>query len=102
MARVRLIMTSTLAMYLNSERELHMEASSVRKLLDQLSERFGDAFKHRVLDENGNPKSFVVIYINGKNIQFAEGLDTKLNDGDEVLILPAIGGGTSKIALIIV
>ncbi|PUA31081.1 MAG: hypothetical protein B9J98_07785 [Candidatus Terraquivivens tikiterensis] len=96
MARVKLIMTSTLAMYLNSERELHLEASSVRELLSQLSERFGDAFRQRVLDENGKPKSFVVLYVNGKNIHFAEGLDTKLNDGDEVLILPAIGGGILK------
>ncbi|MCS7136365.1 MAG: MoaD family protein [Nitrososphaerota archaeon] len=97
MAKVKLVMTSTLAMYLNSERELQLEATNVRDLLQKLSERFGDAFRQRVLDDKGNLKSFVVLYINGKNIEFTEGVDTKLEDGDEVLILPAIGGGNPSI-----
>ncbi len=97
MAKVKLIMTSALAMYLSSERELYVEASSVRELLNRLSERFGDAFRQRVFNADGNLKSFVVLYLNGKNIEFAGGLDAKLEDGDEVLILPAIGGGTANI-----
>ncbi|MEM1891748.1 MAG: MoaD family protein, partial [Nitrososphaerota archaeon] len=87
-------MTSTLAMYLKSDQELHFEVSSIRDLLNQLSEKFGDAFRQRVLDERGNLRSFVVLYVNGKNIQLTEGLDTRLEDGDEVMMLPAIGGGT--------
>ncbi|MEM0090070.1 MAG: MoaD family protein [Nitrososphaerota archaeon] len=87
-------MTSTLAMYLKSDQELHLEVSSIRDLLNQLSEKFGDAFRQRVLDERGNLRSFVVLYVNGKNIQLTEGLDTRLEDGDEVMMLPAIGGGT--------
>lgn len=93
MARVKLITTSTLAIYLNGERELCLEASSVRDLLNKLSEIFGNTFKQRVLDERGDLKSYVALYVNGKSIQFAEGLDTALKDGDEVLMLPAIGGG---------
>ncbi|MEM4931481.1 MAG: MoaD/ThiS family protein, partial [Nitrososphaerota archaeon] len=75
-------MTSTLAMYLKSDQELHLEVSSIRDLLNQLSEKFGDAFRQRVLDERGNLRSFVVLYVNGKNIQLTEGLDTRLEDGD--------------------
>ncbi len=81
-------------MYLKSDQELHLEVSSIRDLLNQLSEKFGDAFRQRVLDERGNLRSFVVLYVNGKNIQLTEGLDTRLEDGDEVMMLPAIGGGT--------
>ena len=38
------------------------------------------------------------IYINGKNAKFASGMDTPLNDGDEVYILPAVAGGSEDLS----
>jgi len=56
----------------------------------------GDDFKRRVLNEDGTPRSLINIYINGKNSKFSSGLDTVLNEGDEVSILPAVAGGSSE------
>ncbi|CAJ60155.1 MULTISPECIES: MoaD/ThiS family protein [Frankia] len=38
---------------------------------------------------------FVNIYVNDEDVRFLGGLDAKLNDGDEVTILPAVAGGST-------
>ena len=68
-------------------------ASNVRELLERLSAAYGESFKQKVLDSNGAPQSFVNIYVNSRDIRHLDGLATLLNDGDEVLILPAVAGG---------
>jgi len=45
-------------------------------------------------DEEGTLRSFVNIYLNNEDVRFADGLDTTLNDNDELSIIPAIAGGT--------
>ena len=54
----------------------------------------GDEFKRRVLNDDGTPRSLINIYINGKNAKFSSGMETTLQDGDEVYILPAVAGGS--------
>ena len=45
------------------------------------------------ITEDGNLRRFVNVYVSGEDIRFKEGLETELNDGDEVTILPAVAGG---------
>ena len=73
--------------------ETEVEAENLCELLDTLSASFGDSFKQKVLDPTGRPQPFVNIFVNDKDIRHQEDLETKLKDGDEVLILPAIAGG---------
>ncbi len=75
------------------QRETKVDASNVRELLDRLTHNFGDSFKQKVLDSKGRPQSFVNVFVNDKDIRHLKDLDTPLNDGDEVLILPAVAGG---------
>jgi adenylyltransferase/sulfurtransferase len=58
----------------------------------------GDDFKRRVLEGDGTPRSLINIYINGKNAKFSDGMNTTLNDGDEVYILPAVAGGSTELS----
>jgi molybdopterin converting factor small subunit len=55
----------------------------------------GDLLKSLNLEiyEDGKPRSDIVIMINGRNIYFLNGLDTKLKHGDVVLIMPIVVGG---------
>jgi MoaD family protein len=73
--------------------ETEVNAQDLRELLNTLSESFGDSFKEQILDSTGKPQPFVNIFVNDKDIRHLEQLETKLNDGDEVLIVPAIAGG---------
>ena len=49
--------------------------------------------RERVLDESGQLRRFVNIYVNGDDVRFMDGLGTALKDGDEVSIVPAVAGG---------
>lgn len=49
--------------------------------------------KERVMDESGQLRRFVNIYVNGDDVRFINGLGTPLKDGDEVSIVPAVAGG---------
>ncbi|MBI4258650.1 MAG: MoaD/ThiS family protein [Thaumarchaeota archaeon] len=58
-----------------------------------LSDRYGEDVKEKLLDGEGRLKAVLNVYVNGKNVRFTGGLDTSLNPGDKVTILPAVAGG---------
>jgi len=49
--------------------------------------------KERLLDDTGEIRRFVNIYVNGDDVRFLDGLGTSLKDADEVSIVPAVAGG---------
>ena len=49
--------------------------------------------RERLLDDGGELRRFVNIYVNGEDVRFLDGLTTALKDGDEVSIVPAVAGG---------
>ena len=77
------------------EKTTNLDVNTLNDAFAKISETMGDDFKRRVLNEDGTPRSLINIYINGKNAKFSSGLDTTLNDGDVINILPAVAGGSS-------
>lgn len=49
--------------------------------------------KERIFDETGQLRRFVNVYVNGEDVRFQQGVNTQLNPGDEVSIVPAVAGG---------
>jgi molybdopterin synthase sulfur carrier subunit len=49
--------------------------------------------KERLMDDNGEVRRFVNVYVNEEDIRFLQNQKTPLKDGDEVSIIPAIAGG---------
>jgi MoaD family protein len=92
LGRVKLRLLVTLATALG-RKEVEMEASSLKEALDALTAEYGEEFKTKVFDTAGNPRRQIKIYVNGRDLRFLNRLDTLLNDGDEVLVLPAVTGG---------
>ena len=76
------------------EKKSEISADSLQESFAKISEIMGDDFKRKVLEADGSPRSLINIYINGKNAAFDNGLDTPLNENDEVYILPAVAGGS--------
>jgi MoaD family protein len=68
-----------------------VEGGTVGEVLDALYEQFAD-LRDRIADDTGL-RRFVNVYIGGEDIRFLDGLDTAVEDGDEVTILPAVAGG---------
>jgi molybdopterin synthase sulfur carrier subunit len=67
------------------------EAGTVGEVLDQLYARY-DGLRERIA-EDGDLRRFVNVYVGGEDIRFLDGLDTQVEEGDEVTILPAVAGG---------
>jgi molybdopterin synthase sulfur carrier subunit len=67
---------------------------NVNAALDKIFEIYGDIFKNRIIDQNsGNIKQYIIVAVNRKDIRHLNGLETELNDNDEISILPAAAGG---------
>ena len=78
----------------NGEKAVDLLADSLTDAFLKISELLGDDFKRKVLESDGStPRSLINIYINGKNAKFSNGMNTTLNQGDEIYILPAVAGG---------
>ena len=72
--------------------EAELEGATVREVLDGLYARF-EGLGERLSDEDGSLRRFVNVYIGGEDIRFLDGLDTPVQDGAELTILPAVAGG---------
>lgn len=70
------------------------EGSNIQDLLDSLEEKFGQSLTEILyMKDKRELISELNLMINGKNILFLNGLETVLQDGDELFLLPLIGGG---------
>jgi MoaD family protein len=71
--------------------EVEVSGVTVGDVLDAVFDAHGD-LRERIT-QDGDLRRFVNVYVSGEDIRFQQGLDTAINDGDEVTILPAVAGG---------
>jgi sulfur-carrier protein len=51
------------------------------------------ALRDRIVDEQGEVRQHINIFVGEEAIRFADGLATQVPDGTEILIVPAVSGG---------
>jgi molybdopterin synthase sulfur carrier subunit len=67
--------------------------SNIRNLLEELTLKFGEKFEEQIFKNSADLSKYVLITINGKDIRTLDGLNTKLEQDDEIFFVPAIAGG---------
>jgi len=72
--------------------EVVADGESIKTVIEDL-ERRHPGMRERLLDEKGEVRRFVNIYLNGDDIRFLNQLNSKVKDGDDISIVPAIAGG---------
>lgn len=72
--------------------EVQADAATVTDLIEVLERQF-PGLKERLVEDGGELRRFINIYINQEDIRFLQGATTTLKQGDEVSIVPAIAGG---------
>ncbi len=68
------------------------DGSTVGEVLDALYAQHGE-LRDRVAGEDGQIRRFVNVFLDGEDIRFLDGLQTRVDDGAELTILPAVAGG---------
>jgi sulfur-carrier protein len=75
----------------SGEREVEATGRTVRELLDDLMRRFPTLRGQLLEDESLAP--FVNVYVEGEDVRTKDGLETPVDDGSTVILLPAMAGG---------
>ena len=79
--------------FTKGERETAVEATTVRQAVESLARMYGDEFRLRLLKENGEPKEFVRIFLNDRDIRYLGNLEATTGPNDQLLFVPAVAGG---------
>ncbi|MBV9323096.1 MAG: MoaD family protein [Chloroflexi bacterium] len=74
------------------ERVVDAEGATLRELIDNVDRRH-PGFAGQLLETDGAQRRFVNIYVNDEDIRYLNGLDTPVETGDVISILPAVAGG---------
>ncbi len=77
--------------------EVAVEATDVRGTIQRLEAAY-PGFAERLLDDEGELRRFVNVFVRDEDVRFQQGLDTKVADGEVVSIVPAVAGGGFTIA----
>jgi len=72
--------------------KIDVEVNTLTDAIEELERQF-PGMKERLVDENGDLRHSVNIYVNGEDVQFLQGLQTEFKTGDEISIVPAVAGG---------
>ncbi len=72
--------------------EVKVEGSTVGDVVASLEEAH-PGFKERLLDDEGNLRRFVNIFVADEDVRFLSGLETPVPEGETVSIIPAVAGG---------
>lgn len=96
---VTVLISATLRSFAGRKANISLEGDSVEEVLNALIDQYPDIGK-ALFDEEKRPQPFVNIYVNEKNIRALDGFDTRVSEGDFVLLLPAIAGGAPTDSLI--
>jgi molybdopterin synthase sulfur carrier subunit len=78
--------------YTGGASEVSAEGSTLAEVLDDL-EANHNGIKARVLDDAGEIRRFVNVYVGNDDVRFLEGLKSTTPDGTQISIIPAVAGG---------
>jgi molybdopterin synthase sulfur carrier subunit len=72
--------------------EVQAAGDTVDDVIQDLERQY-PGLRERLVEDGGQIRRFINIYVNQEDIRFLEGAKTTLKPGDEVSIVPAIAGG---------
>jgi MoaD family protein len=90
---VEVRLPTVLRPHANGDSLVKVDAANIGEALAELASKY-PGMSGQLLTESGELHKFVNVYLNDDDVRYLEKLDTKLNDGDVISILPAVAGGS--------
>ena len=91
---VRVKLPTILRKHAGGEPAVEASGATVRELLEDLEAKFPGITKN-VLSDDGGLHRFVNVYVNDEDVRYLGSLETAVQAGDVISILPAVAGGQS-------
>ena len=89
---VQVLIPTPLRKFTNNQEIISASAGTIATLIIEMESLFPGVSKS-ILDDKGELRRFVNVYVNEEDIRFLDRENTVVNDGDAVSIVPAIAGG---------
>ena len=90
---VKIVLPTALARHTDGQKSFDSQASNLPGLLEEFDAKF-PALAKNVKDDNGKLRRFINVYVNDEDIRFLGGDAHQFEDGDEVMLIPSIAGGS--------
>jgi molybdopterin converting factor small subunit len=78
--------------YTGGESEVSAEGATLSDVLDHLESSY-TGIRARILDDNGDLRRFVNVYVGNDDVRFLDNLATATPDGTQISVIPAVAGG---------
>ena len=78
--------------YTGGESEVSATGATLAEVLDDLDASYS-GIKGRILDDSGELRRFVNVYVGNEDVRFLDGLGTPTPDGTQISVIPAVAGG---------
>jgi sulfur-carrier protein len=89
---VQVKLPTILRKHVGGEPKVSAEGATLREVLDDLESNYPGITKN-VLAEDGGLHRFINVYLNDEDVRYLGSLETEVDEGDTVSILPAVAGG---------
>jgi molybdopterin converting factor small subunit len=89
---VKVRIPTILRTYTDGASEVTAEGATLGEVIDDL-EANHSGIKARVLDDGGEIRRFVNVYVGNDDVRFLEGLGSATPEGTQISIIPAVAGG---------
>jgi sulfur-carrier protein len=78
--------------YTGGESEVSAEGATLSEVLDDLDSSYA-GIRGRIVDEDGELRRFVNVYVGNDDVRFLDSLGTATPDGTQISVIPAVAGG---------
>lgn len=90
---VTILIPTVLRQHAENHHELSFDAETVKEALGLLVKKY-PGLGNQLYSREGRLRNFINIYVNEEDIRYAEGEATRLKNGDKILVVPAVAGGS--------
>jgi molybdopterin synthase sulfur carrier subunit len=90
---IKVLLPNAFQKHTNGAKEIESKAANLPQLIEEIEVSF-PALKQHLRDSDGQVRRFINFYVNDEDIRFLGNEKYSFKDGDEVLVIPSIAGGS--------
>lgn len=91
---IEIRLPTALRAFADKQEKINVDATTVGDALEQLFSKH-DRLRQQLMSSDGKLRSFVNVYVNEDDARDKQGMATPIKDGDTLIVVPAIAGGSS-------